>query len=116
MLRMQALPEISSIDPDLRSSRVFSTQSESEGTDTSATSGRGLPSLKLPHVVESLCLCYLAFVLLRLPVTFGDVFDWLSTDGFPFITAYEELPRAMTRKLPPAYREGLQPRVSPTGV
>lgn len=110
-LRIQSLPEIDKLDEETHASQVFSTQSEDEVAETGRSSNF-LQTQKLPHIVESLSLCYLSLVLLHQPVCFGEVYKWLPVEDFVFVNAYEKLPRTMTRSLPPSHRAALQVRVS----
>lgn len=109
-LRIQLLPDIDKLDEQAHASQVFSTQSDDEGAETGRSSNF-LQTQKLPHIVESLCLCYLSLLLLRQPVCFGEVYKWLPVEDFVFVNAYEKLPMAMTRSLPPSHRAALQIRV-----
>ena len=110
-LRIQLLPDIDKLDEEAHAGQVFSTQSEDE-TAGAGRSSNFLQTQRLPHIVESLSLCYLSLLLLRQPMCFGEVYKWLPVEDFVFVNAYEKLPRAMTRSLPPSHRAALQIRVS----
>ncbi len=77
---------------------LFSSQSEAETDfDTDATGGRSLSSRrskrsnvseeKLPRLVETLGLCYLGILLLRLPTSLGEVYKWAIRDEMVYIRA-----------------------------
>jgi len=67
-------------------STMFSSQSEGENTGTDGTGVRSMSSRrskgsvvgkeKLPKLIEMLGLCYLGMVLLRLPVSLGEIYKW----------------------------------------
>ncbi len=67
-------------------SRMFSSASELDDTDTDGTGIRSFTSRgsrrstvaqeKLPRLIETLSLCYLAMLLMRLPTSIGDVYKW----------------------------------------
>jgi len=77
---------------------LFSSQSEGETDyDTDATGGRSLSSRrskrsnvseeKLPRLVETLGLCYLGILLLRLPTSLGEVYQWATRDEMIYTRA-----------------------------
>lgn len=108
LLRMQTLPNIESLGEESSQEQYSSITS---GSESELEASRRAKARKLPHIVESLCLCYLSMVLLQLPISFGQLNQWLSEDGFTFVTAFEELPVIMTRNLAAEYRAALQARV-----
>jgi len=67
-------------------STMFSSQSEGDATDTDATGAKSMSSRrsrrsivdkeKLPKLIETLGLCYLGMLLLRLPVSLGGIYQW----------------------------------------
>ena len=71
----------------------------SEGdTDTDGTGGRSLWSGRsrrssektremLPKLIETLALCYLGTLLMRLPTSFGEIFKWASQEEMLFTRA-----------------------------
>jgi RNA polymerase I-specific transcription initiation factor RRN7 len=69
------------------SGTLFSSQSEGEHTDNDAksvSSRRSRRSIageeRLPKLIETLGLCYLGAVLLRLPASLGDFFRWAAEE------------------------------------
>lgn len=68
----------------------FGSQSETENSDTdgatsrsskrSRKSARTLIEGKLPRLMETLALCYLGTLLLRLPTSIGEIHKWAATD------------------------------------
>lgn len=74
----------------------FSSTSEGENTDTDGGMSRssrwsrrsgGKGREMLPKLIETLALCYLGMVLLRLPVSLGEIFKWVTTDEMIFTRA-----------------------------
>lgn len=69
----------------------WSSTSEGE-TDGEAEFGVGLTrKLKkiardkgVPKLVETLAICYLGCLMLRLPIALGDLQEWAEIDGFPY--------------------------------
>ena len=69
---------------------MFSSASEAEHTDSDATGGKSLGSRRsrksvtleerLPRLVETLALCYLGTLLLRLPTSLGEFFKWATRE------------------------------------
>jgi RNA polymerase I-specific transcription initiation factor RRN7 len=77
---------------------MFSSQGEGDtGNDTDATDGRSLTSRrsrtrvvsvdKLPRLTETLGLCYLGILLLRLPTSLGEIYKWVTRDEMVYTRA-----------------------------
>lgn len=72
------------------SSHMFSSQSEGEDTESDWTDSRSMSSRRskrsviekkrLPKLIETLGLCYLGMLLLRLPVSLGDIYQWVAKE------------------------------------
>jgi RNA polymerase I-specific transcription initiation factor RRN7 len=67
----------------------FSSTSEGENTDTDGAMSRssrwskksaGKKKDQLPKLIETLALCYLGILLLRLPTSLGEIHNWVVTD------------------------------------
>ena len=89
---------------------AFST-SES-GYDTEKESQKFTRKEKLtstPTLLESLALCYLAMLTLRLPVTPGDIYKWTMEEGMPYKKAIKHIPPVMKDRLPAHYHASLNP-------
>ena len=88
---------------------MFSSASEAEHTDSDATGGKSLGSRRsrksvtleerLPRLVETLALCYLGTLLLRLPTSLGEFFKWATREEMiynravsPFSSAPQQHP------------------------
>jgi RNA polymerase I-specific transcription initiation factor RRN7 len=69
---------------------MFSSTSEGENTDTDGTGGKSLSSRRsrksavseerLPRLIETLGLCYLGTLLLRLPTSLGEFYKWVTRE------------------------------------
>jgi RNA polymerase I-specific transcription initiation factor RRN7 len=64
----------------------------------------------LPKLIETLAMCYSAVLLMRLPVTVGDMFAWVGQPGFPYLRAAKEIPQDMKSHLPGKYLSALETR------
>jgi RNA polymerase I-specific transcription initiation factor RRN7 len=80
------------------SGTMFSSQSEGNATDTDAKSVSSRRSRKsiageerLPKLIETLGLCYLGTVLLRLPTSLGDFFQWATQEDIIYTRAVSHL-------------------------
>ncbi|KAF3482967.1 uncharacterized protein GIQ15_02291 [Arthroderma uncinatum] len=68
-----------------------------------------------PRVIDSLALCYLGILLLRLPVSVGYVQKWITEDEVPFLRPLRFIPPAMKDRLPAIYHLALDTKNIPTG-
>jgi RNA polymerase I-specific transcription initiation factor RRN7 len=76
---------------------MFSSTSEGENTDTGGTGGKSLSSRRsrksvvseerLPRLVETLGLCYLGTLLLRLPTSLGEFYRWATREEMIYTRA-----------------------------
>lgn len=76
---------------------VFSSTNEGENTDSDGTGGKSLTSRRsrkrvaaeerLPKLIETLGLCYLGTLLLRLPTSLGEFFKWASHEDMVYTRA-----------------------------
>ncbi|KAH8659085.1 hypothetical protein BGZ60DRAFT_414514 [Tricladium varicosporioides] len=99
---------------------VFSSQSEGEGTDTDGTDGRSISSRrsrrsvqsseKLPRLIETLGLCYLGTLLMRLPSSLGDFYKWAMHGEIIYMRAIQEIPNEMRSRLPAHYHSAFEIR------
>jgi RNA polymerase I-specific transcription initiation factor RRN7 len=62
-----------------------------------------------PTLLDSLALCYLGCLILRLPVTLGDVHHWITEGTMPYRRAIRHIPPAMKDRLPAQYHASLDP-------
>jgi len=118
---------------------LFSSASEGESTDSDATGGKSLASRRsrkivaaeerLPRLIETLGLCYLGTLLLRLPTSLGEFYKWATLEEMIYTRAVsilrdvgrlvadtndidqiKEIPREMKSKLPGHYYSALEIR------
>ncbi|GFF43049.1 RNA polymerase I-specific transcription initiation factor rrn7 [Aspergillus udagawae] len=85
-------------EPELFSSQPAATLDEPEGAFK--LSGR---ATQWPRLIDTIGLCYLGCLLMRLPVTIGDFHRMLMREDIPFIRVLRSIPREMRDKLPQEY-------------
>ncbi|KGQ02123.1 ubiquitin-60S ribosomal protein L40 [Paracoccidioides lutzii Pb01] len=71
--------------------------------------------LESPKLIDSLALCYLGVLLLRVPLGLGRVERWILNDEIPLIRAIRFIPQDMKDRLPAAYHFALDTKNVPTG-
>jgi RNA polymerase I-specific transcription initiation factor RRN7 len=118
-LRIAQLSEkIASRDQENESqSQVYNTL-ESEDDDTnnhergtiSTPKGRDKKLQRTPNLYDCLALCYLGISTLRLPMTPGDIYAWVTDGGMAYSRAIKLLPLAMKDRLPSTYHAILDPQ------
>lgn len=82
-LRLQLLKD--RVDPESEGNMVFSSQRESEKEAESKNDGKRewkVRGKEMPVLNETLGLCYLGMILLRLPVSLGDVYRYAKSTLF----------------------------------
>lgn len=122
-LRLQTLRNRVSYESDheaeTRSSQVFSSQSESEpATETQSQSqGSRRSSAKNvrsraqpPNLIETLSMCYIGALLLRIPLTVADIHSWTNAGELPYYRSPREVPLGMRERLPALYHDFLEPQ------
>lgn len=96
-------------------SQVFSTleTDDSEVDDARDTlrtpKGRDKKLGSVPNLLDSLALCYLGILTLRLPITPGDIYHWATEEKLAYRGAIKLLPLPMRDRLPPSYHATLNP-------
>ena len=96
-------------------SQVFSTleTDESETDDARGTfripKGRDKKLGGVPNLLDCLALCYLGILTLRLPITPGDIYHWVTEGKLAYRGAIKLLPLSMRDRLPPSYHATLNP-------
>ncbi|KAI0431669.1 hypothetical protein F5Y09DRAFT_186085 [Xylaria sp. FL1042] len=98
----------------------FSSQSESgaessdvnfsDATTTATWAPDARRRWKLPKLVDTLALCYLACLVRRLPVSTGDFYNWAQKGDLEFLSALNQIPRNVRDRLPAEYHRALQVR------
>ncbi|RFN44382.1 polymerase i core factor subunit [Fusarium flagelliforme] len=62
----------------------------------------------MPNLNDTLALCYLGCLLLRIPTTIGELCLWANTGRIPYKRSYYDLPQEMQDRLPSAYTRALK--------
>ncbi|KAG5217557.1 RNA polymerase I-specific transcription initiation factor [Trichophyton interdigitale] len=68
-----------------------------------------------PRVIDSLALCYLGTLLLRLPVSIGYMQEWVAEDEIPFMRPLRFIPSDMKDRLPAIYHIAFDTKNLPVG-
>ncbi|KAF2010423.1 hypothetical protein BU24DRAFT_378431 [Aaosphaeria arxii CBS 175.79] len=95
-------------------SQLF-TSSASEGEETESekrTTSREKKLSHAPSLMDTLALCYLGIITLRLPLTIGDFHTWVVDGKLAYWGALKLLPEAMAQKLPASYHSLLFPNAA----
>ncbi|KAI9736039.1 MAG: Pol I core factor CF [Claussenomyces sp. TS43310] len=71
---------------------------------------RRIKTSGLPRLVDTLGLCYLGILLLRLPVSLGDLHRWARREEIVYLRVVREIPKEMRRRLPGYYLAALESR------
>ncbi|KAI4716280.1 hypothetical protein E4T48_07502 [Aureobasidium sp. EXF-10727] len=102
------------------SSQFYSSQSEAERTDDTAQTRRARKSKNdaVPKLVDALSMCYIGCLLLRLPVTVGDLYTWAASGDLLYYRAVKALSESMKMRLPFNYHRIMDPQdiLSPGAV
>lgn len=93
---------------------MFSSQSEAEtATDTEASQASRKRRKKtdgFPALVETLSLCYIGALLLRIPLLVSKLHQWATDGDLLYYKSVKQLPTVMTERLPGEYHLGLDPQ------
>ncbi|RDL33685.1 Ubiquitin-like protein [Venustampulla echinocandica] len=102
------------------SGTLWSSGGEGDNTeDTDASGGRSASSRRSktivgegssPKLIETLGLCYLGMLLLRLPIGIGEIFKWVVKDEMVYTRAIKEVPKEMRNRLPAQHYSALEIR------
>ncbi|KAG9659852.1 hypothetical protein KCU95_g19685, partial [Aureobasidium melanogenum] len=114
-LRLQSLQSRVSYESESEaehSSQFYSSQSEAERTDDTAHTRRARKSKNdaIPKLVDALSMCYIGCLLLRLPVTVGDLYSWAARGDLIYYRAVKALSEPMKLRLPFNYNKILDPQ------
>jgi RNA polymerase I-specific transcription initiation factor RRN7 len=91
---------------------MFSSASEGETDHDGEAPRLGRRGRKVndtPKLIDTLALCYLGTLTLRLPITLGDLHDWVTEGDMVYIRAIKSIPVPMKERLPSAYHSSLDP-------
>ncbi|KAK6438231.1 hypothetical protein LTR95_005575 [Oleoguttula sp. CCFEE 5521] len=94
-------------------SQMFSSQSEGEsGTETNASqsSRRKASTSGIAILVDTLALCFIATLLLRIPITIADFISLAEKGTLPYYQAIRLVQKSLTEKLPGQYQSLLEPQ------
>ncbi|KAJ5444258.1 uncharacterized protein N7458_008130 [Penicillium daleae] len=80
---------------------LFSSQPETDSSDDLGFKSRGGRYLEWPRLLDSVGLCYLAAILMRLPVCVSDFHRLIIRQDIPYIRVAKSIPHEMRDKLPP---------------
>lgn len=86
---------------------LFSSQSENESVSKKGTSFRKTSSSI--HLIDNLAICYIAVLLLRLPVLAGDLYSWAQDGQLLFYSSLKAVPSEMKERLMGTYQDALEP-------
>lgn len=101
-LRLQLLSD--KIDAEPHTDTLFSSQSNpNEGHDEGGEGAKRISPQAMPTLIETLSLCFLATVLLRLPISMGDMHRWAIKEEIPYVRAIRFVPSIVKHKLPAEY-------------
>ncbi|KAH6953296.1 hypothetical protein HG530_000018 [Fusarium avenaceum] len=62
----------------------------------------------MPRMIDTLALCYLGCLLLRVPTAVGELCLWANSGRIPYKRSYYDLPQEMQDRLPSAYTRALK--------
>ncbi|OCL05870.1 hypothetical protein AOQ84DRAFT_432871 [Glonium stellatum] len=112
-LRISTLKDrIDDTSGDESQSQMFSSASEGEiddGGEAPRLGRRGRRVNDTPKLIDTLALCYLGTLTLRLPVTPGDLHEWVTDGDMAYTRAIKYIPVPMKERLPSAYHSSLDP-------
>ncbi|KAL9627709.1 MAG: hypothetical protein Q9204_006384, partial [Flavoplaca sp. TL-2023a] len=104
--RLQLLTDRLEIHDD---ATEFSSQAntDAEGHDKMEAQGRRRErksrSKVVPSLLDSLGMCYLGMIMLRLPISIGDLHRWAYKEDIPYVRAVRHIPRWAKDRLPATY-------------
>ncbi|KAF1913028.1 hypothetical protein BDU57DRAFT_532144 [Ampelomyces quisqualis] len=81
-----------------------------EGSTISTAKARDKKLSGAPNLYDCLVLCYLGMSTLRLPITPGDIYAWVTDGKMAYRRAIKLLPLAMKDRLPSSYHAVLDPQ------
>ncbi|RJE17793.1 transcription initiation factor RRN7 [Aspergillus sclerotialis] len=88
-------------EPQDSDGELFSSQGE---TDTEAEdAAKHSKKARWPQLIDTVALCYVAALLMRLPVTIADMYRMAMRGDFPFIRILKSVPSEMRDKLPSTF-------------
>ena len=64
-------------------SQVYSSQTEGLDTETEAAIDNQRKDKEMPSLVDTLSLCYLGMILLRIPISLGEIYQYVPQRPYP---------------------------------
>ena len=99
-LRLQRLTDKVEDKLALTDELYSSQQADAATTDLDREIQDPIRRASMPTLLETLGLCYLAIITLRLPVSMGDVHRWAVREDIPYFRAIRCVPGDLRQKLP----------------
>ncbi|KAF5962840.1 hypothetical protein FBULB1_13791 [Fusarium bulbicola] len=81
---------------------------KTQGTRARSWNSEVISDWPVPRMIETLALCYLGCLLLRIPTTIGELCAWANSRRMPYKRSYYDLPEEMQDRLPSAYTRALK--------
>ena len=72
---------------------------------------RNKKAFQVPELIVTIGLCYLGAVMLKVPVSLGDMYRWVESQELPYKATLHHIPENMKRLLPGTYIKALRPTV-----
>ncbi|KAH7253923.1 ubiquitin family-domain-containing protein [Fusarium redolens] len=79
-----------------------------QGTRARSWNPEDNPDWPVPRMIDTLALCYLGCLLLRIPTAIGELCVWANSGRIPYKRSYYDLPEEMQDRLPSAYTRALK--------
>ncbi|VUC35762.1 unnamed protein product [Clonostachys rosea] len=79
----------------------------SSSTNRSWDAERG-SNWPMPKMSDTLGLCYLGCLLLRIPIRIGEIFQWVASNNMPYNRAYFRLPQEVKDRMPSFFTQALK--------
>ncbi|KAF7509431.1 hypothetical protein GJ744_007994 [Endocarpon pusillum] len=92
-------------------SQTLSSGEERDEDHTRRASGRTDKVIGSPKLIETIALCYMGILLLRLPVRLQELYRWAKEEHILYIRAIRRVPTDIREKLPGEYHEALDTTV-----
>ncbi|KAI1987607.1 hypothetical protein LOZ54_003503 [Ophidiomyces ophidiicola] len=92
-------------------SEIFSSQAEQTELDDEEYIYHRRKLSDSPKAIDSVALCYIAALFLRIPISLGYVQRWIARDDVPLLKLTRYIPPDMKERLPALYYNVLDPRV-----
>ena len=97
--------------------KMYSSQAEdtplrdAEDDEVAPAGGRRKEGIH-PTLTDSLSLCYMGIMLLKIPISLGDMFGWAIREEIPFLQPTRLFPTEMYSRLNTSWLNALENRVS----